>query len=322
MPDMERLEIDYSQFEKQDVAFFERIFDPTSYDSKLTGDDLTSLNREQLDDIYNLVRGKYNLDSNGGESTSVDSERIKQYVQMHMKSPEQYVKDAAHKNQFLVFGEAHDSPKTRRFMASMIPILKEEGFSHFAIELDRTYQSDMERYMETGDRAIFAKVVWMNDEFFEILDACKASGLKVVCIDEPSTHGMNREESDPKMLENLQSQILDFTPNAKVAIFIGNFHIDESEELDSIHNGRITKTPTKAGALGYLLEKARPGKSHSISIVDSESASSERLGKFLTQNIGGPFAISTDLPFLHTIITGPAFLFHTVGGSYDALIGL
>jgi heme-binding uptake protein ChaN (Tiki superfamily) len=322
--EMKRLQIDYSGYNTEDKKFL-RSVDPTPSDEKLTAGDMFKLSSKTLDEVYRRFR-TYELGGNGYSSTDIHAKRFKSYVKRHKSKPEDYVRKEAKGNQFLLFGESHTSPKTRSFMARLVPTLKKEGFSYLAVELDASRQSDIDQYMKTGDRSLFSKDTWMNDEYFQILDACRKAKMNVICIDDPASHGNQRGEADEKMFENLKSQVLNDHPDAKVAVYIGRSHINETPYLSYVKDGRLTNVPTTSGHLGYLLETYAPHRSHSIAILDpkDDPASAGDLGQFLTESIKGRFAISYDLPPLSSIVLTSAFDLYdeTSGGTYDALIGL
>ncbi|GEM_PF-4348187 len=282
MTELKRLQIDYSGYRTADKQFLKGI-DPTNSDEKLTADDLLKLSPENLDEIYRRFR-TYQLDHNGYSTGTVDLNRIKSFVERQKTTPELYVRTVAQENQFLIFGEDHLSPKTRDFMARLPQILKQEGFFYLAIELDATRQGDVDRYLRTGDRSIFPHDKFPDSDFFPILDACKKAGLYVVCIDDPSAHGNRRGETDAKMFAHLQSHVLNSFPQAKVAVYIGNSHIDETEYLKYVKDGKIVDTPTKTGKLGYLLEKYAPHRSHSISLVDTVFSDDSTLDGLVPQD--------------------------------------
>jgi hypothetical protein len=208
-------------------------------------------------------------------------------------------------------------------MASLVTTLKGEGFSHLAIEVAAQKQPIIDEYMRTGHREVLSADTWMNDEFIEILDAARREGMHIVCIDdaEYQEHGLDRGSVDEIMFRHLQERVLDKDPQAKVAIYIGNYHIDETEYLNFVEGERILETPRAVGRLGYLLEAHTHGKSHSIAITDSTALNCWEFGLFMREGIGKRFAVSLDAPLMHTIVND-AFFKTTFGGSYDALIGL
>lgn len=319
MTEFKRLQIDYSHYKDTDRTFLEGI-DPTPKDGTLSAEDLTKLNTAQLDKVYQIFRS-YRRGSKGASVVQTQDQRIFDFVKKAIKTPATYVKQAARKNQFLVFGETHSSPqKTRRFMASIIKALKEEGFSHLAIEVDYQDQPDIDEYMRTGKKEALAKFEWMNDAFIEILDAARLHGLRVVCIDDSRYHGegKSRWEVDEPMFDHLKTQVLDGNPRTKIAVYIGNRHIDETDYLSFVKNGRILEVGTEIGRLGYLLEKYAPQRSCSISIIDPNS---NVWGQTLVKQIGRPFALSLDSPIMHTLVR-ESDESTTLGGAYDAIIGL
>lgn len=175
---------------------------------------------------------------------------------MEAVTPSDYVRQAARANQFLLFGESHDSPRTRVFMASMIKTLKEEGFSFLAIEVDHQDQRLVDEYARTGNKAVLAGHWWINDEYIEILDAARSHGLKLVCIDDAYFHderdGLRRLKVNKVMFRHLKEVCLDQEPEAKVAVYIGAGHIYKSKL-----------------SLGALLETYAPRRSHSVKIIDT-----------------------------------------------------
>ena len=314
--ELKSIQINYTNYSAEDKKALGG-FDPTKSDNTLTADDLTKLSPEQLQTTYQIFKN-YRLDANGYSESAANKRNIAAYAKKNQKNPKDYVKAAAHSNQFLLFGESHESPKTRAFVATLPDTLKQEGFTHFAIEVDASKQGQIDEYLKTGNKKALAGNTWINDEFLAILDACKKAGLKVVCIDDHSVPGENRDMSDAKMFKNLKRLVLDDNPRAKIAIYIGRSHISESQKLNFVQGGHIVDTPTKEGFLGYLLEMYAPNKSHSIAIIDPLERPSD-LVSHLRDIVKKHFALSVDSSPISTVVD-MSFFNETFGGNYDGLI--
>jgi len=197
----------------------------------------------------------------------------------------------AEKSKVVFFGEQHYESldhegrvkvpleEDNQYAISLLPKLKERGYTHFAVEIDTHEQSLIDNYLsgkinrEELDKKleVISDFVWRRSRhknrynlhiYLEIIEAAHKLGYTIVCYDErphrltapgdttSATPGTERNKAE---FENLKPLLDD--EKVKMVIYGGSAHVFEKEM--SWRNR--TEIP-----LGMLLEEYTKGKSYSV----------------------------------------------------------
>jgi hypothetical protein len=142
----------------------------------------------------------------------------------------------------LVWRENHLDDTMYKEVIENIKILKESGFTHFAIEKDKRHQVSIDRFQSTGDTRHLDNVLHysLNRDFKkEILLNVNKAGLKIIAVDYTNTLDIDRisgnsngllftgtvpeGKRDDTMAEVI-AQTLIIEPKSKIFFQVGSVH--------------------------------------------------------------------------------------------------
>ncbi|MBI2662243.1 hypothetical protein HYX11_02180 [Candidatus Woesearchaeota archaeon] len=144
--------------------------------------------------------------------------------------------DYVKKKKVILFGEDHD--KSRRkdagIFVSYIPKLKETGFTHLGLEIDRDYQGLIDQYVgnpNTENRQrLFSQLPYYQftmEDILMIINQAIRTGMPIVCLD-----NLDPKRDKPRD-EHMKIKIDTVLKNGgKVAAFLGGAHTRWSKESE------------------------------------------------------------------------------------------
>lgn len=154
-------------------------------------------------------------------------------MQAEIQSPEllpennaqAYVLGAIDTHSVVLLGEPHLGISSERaFLSGLMPYLHQHGVERIALEIDSVYQQQVDDYLATGVKGD----AWFftNPSYFPMLEAARASHLKILCIDDVRYHSPdNRLLADNTMFENVREAL---SNGEKTLVFGGASHISEA----------------------------------------------------------------------------------------------
>lgn len=170
---------------------------------------------------------------------------IRQEIIDNGEEPVDALVSAMKENRILAIGEGHYEIEPQRDLgAKIIPLLKEAGATHLAIEVPENIQSYINEYEKTGKLAVEKlPCLLQSDNYIRILDAARRNDIKVLAVDRSLYNfkndmiyadydgvGMQQPSRDQVMATNI-GNILRDTPNSKVIFWVGSGHLHQN------HNG-------------------------------------------------------------------------------------
>ncbi len=148
-----------------------------------------------------------------------------------VENPSEVFSRLMREHRVLAFGEDHVNQETREFINQRINELKQNGFTHLAIEAHGKGLRDAISKFNSGEitieqlREIFGKSDERSDPYFKMLQSAKDAGLQIVGIDaEPSeTPDDKHIARDERMASEIQKLLLN--PNNKLVVLVGANHL-------------------------------------------------------------------------------------------------
>ena len=176
----------------------------------------------------------------------------------------------AKRNQTFTFGERHSDEIDDSFFISIIPKLKNIGYSELGLEIDNRLQENIDKYargeIDRDSLVRSMKSVHRNYESqMNIIDTAIENKMNIHCFDTyfDSHDSLYGETRDRKQFTNLKERIFDKNPNSKVAIFCGAYHANEKPTKTR----RMINLPYQK-TLGHYLNSHTGGKNVSACFLD------------------------------------------------------
>ena len=157
---------------------------------------------------------------------------LKAAGQVKLEPAEELILQAARRHRIVMLNEEHWRPEHRAFGARLIPKLREAGIRYLAPETRE--QPPLDAAMKTGVVKIDTDPYCFEPQRAELLRAAIRAGMKVVAFDFRTPQEEADVQRDPiggvpireeAMARNIQEQILQKDPEAKVLVWVGMGHI-------------------------------------------------------------------------------------------------
>jgi hypothetical protein len=178
-----------------------------------------------------------------GLETCAPRDRSKQETR---KFTEQELREYIKNKRVVLFGGTHNPERTRDsdLFIRLIPKLKQEGFTHIALELDsKSQQQAVDQYLENGDETTITKQVGRfvdGSKTLSILRAIRVAEkpyFKVICYDDrqPKHYRGSEQENRQQWWDERERHGFDtieaalFDQAVKIAIYTNEAHIPNSE---------------------------------------------------------------------------------------------
>lgn len=162
-------------------------------------------------------------------------DKVRREIRTNNLEPEEVVPALMRDVRVLGLGETHypDNPQ-REFGTKMMPELAKNGATHLAIEVDSYKQPILDEFMKTGQLDIKELPPLLRDpEFMKMLSSARASGMKIVAVDDHSERS-NRDEEMARNIEN----ILEQNQKNKVVFWVGSAHLERVSDPDVNPNAK------------------------------------------------------------------------------------
>ena len=176
------------------------------------------------------------------------------------------LKNAA-KSKTIFFGECHWLSEDSEYVISLLPKLKEEGFSYLALEVKKNHKEKckhskiLSKLVQDHKKGVSLNLKDYSDAlpgWKELTKAALDLGFEIIFFDEHQEDvGGYGTPRDNAMLKNLKEGIFDKDPNAKAIIYCGNWHCAEQPIYEP-------STHKKEETIGFLLEEYTKGKNYSV----------------------------------------------------------
>jgi hypothetical protein len=152
--------------------------------------------------------------------------------------------DHSSKNDVIMFGGKHGTYRADNdFVAQLLPGLRQRGYEYLALEFEKNPRKDslheaVQRYAHGTLTREDMPVAWISREerycagTFDLIDAARKLGMKIVCYDADEGEYNSWEEREKVSFENLTELIFKKDPTAKAVIFCGASHINEEPHKD------------------------------------------------------------------------------------------
>lgn len=208
------------------------------------------------------------------------------------------LRKAARQSQIMSFGEHHQRMLDDFFVISLLPMLKEEGYTHIAYEIPDEFQGVIDSYISGEiDYSELKKRTECGSEL-PLLKAAKHYGFRVVAYDikldrEKQEEILGRinnlqiispENADDVLkllllheavisnnresacIENLKRFIFSSNPDARVVLYSGAVHVNEN----SITRFSLMGRRRDVRMLGTRLNKIVNNRNYSVSLAEIE----------------------------------------------------
>jgi len=159
-------------------------------------------------------------------------------------------------SQTLMFGELHENrPKEDDYVISLLPRLKELGYTILVIEMKYSDDAIIQQYLraEVGDEELDRLLNSRHDPSStkKMIKAAAKLGFSVRALDFDTANNYRCKINlrDKKTFENIKREIFDKNPKEKVVFFYGSVHVSEAKE------GTLDSFGCSVTPLGYYLEK-------------------------------------------------------------------
>lgn len=185
----------------------------------------------------------------------------RQDINTHGTDPVDGLSRLMRENRILGLGEHHNvGPNAQRqFGAAMMPLLKEAGATHLALEIDIRNQSILDRFARTGEfTPLDRKAINSLHEggtYEQLLISAREAGLKLVAVD-VNPHVADR---DTHMAQQI-GKVLDADPNSKVVWWVGSNHLGKEFKYDYTATELLRPKYSIAGVRDVIHDR-RPGYS-------------------------------------------------------------
>lgn len=231
---------------------------------------------------------------------------IKHVVNDQGTSPDYAILNAVRNDRIVVIGEQHTFLGTnpaRLDLARMIPVLKENGATHLAVELPASMQivfDEFEKFpgipmaavldilrsskmISQQDNDVLMKMVFLCPDLELMWNIARNNGLKLVCVDENNMEadGLARE----RYLANSVMNIVRQNEKNKVIFCTGNLHAIDTK-------GKAPKEDRRAAEL--LRQGLQPGETMTTFVSVLGGIEAEKLTLYpLAKSLSRPVAIPT-----------------------------
>lgn len=237
------------------------------------------------------------------ENRKLDEEWKKEWEKREARCREMdgTVRDAARVHRVISFGESHASTTDDEFVTLVLPMLRESGFRYLAVEVDAADQKHIDDYLagridaKTAEERIGYLKSYTQRAYERMgitgahehpwLDMMKKAhelGMRIVAFDfriqdddDSMTTSNEREEGQ---FRNLKEKIFDTDPEARVAVFVGGWHIQEDEFVDVERDDRTVKVKT----VGRRLTEFTDGSHCTFSLCGSGRGNPQRFDYSIT----------------------------------------
>ncbi len=156
--------------------------------------------------------------------------------------------------QVVMFGERHEiSRLDNDFVAELLPELKKMGFEYLALEHQRgpitevgfdkaflDYATGKIRREEISRWSLRHEKIY-SPGWFDLVDAARNAGLKIVCYDANPSQYNSFNEREEIAFANLEEMIFRKNPGAKVIVYCGIAHINKNPTRDQIYKNYETE---------------------------------------------------------------------------------
>ncbi|MCW3083149.1 MAG: hypothetical protein JWP12_515 [Bacteroidetes bacterium] len=139
-----------------------------------------------------------------------------------------YILEKAKNNQFVIINENHDQPMHRIFAASLLKELYDEGYHYFAVEALTSDSSLNQKQKPTFDDGYYTT----EPQFANMLKLASEIGYTFVAYE--ATNEQELKKRDYYQALHIKEKTVDKDPTAKVFIYCGFEHNDETVAADSL----------------------------------------------------------------------------------------
>ena len=220
-------------------------FQPDTQAQKVTGDGFDLVRAPPRDVLAHAVcAGKLITPGAGGtdrnEQHIIAVNDLSEFTAEHRQTVRDGLKAASHGRTYVLIGERHNIGKHEKFreeIADALVVLRQEGFTHLAVELNRDLQTLLDS-LEPGDVHLRDKIrkvrplLWQEGNT-EIVARGIELGMRVLCPDLGSAARDSKVEDtasfqnfrDASITAYLRQQV---PSNGRVVVFYGDDHIHKA----------------------------------------------------------------------------------------------
>jgi hypothetical protein len=150
------------------------------------------------------------------------------FLAQHGQAPLEMVRTLVQRHQFMCLGEIHNYPG-RFMLADMVRAAAQAGADTLFVEIATDDQAQLDVFMQTGQRADLpesagggsSEIFDFQQPYVEMLEAARASGMRVKAIDQPYAPFSAR---DAIMAENVLNQLAAAPAHRALAV-VGQLHL-------------------------------------------------------------------------------------------------
>ncbi|MFS2318245.1 hypothetical protein RMQ97_09925 [Maricaulis sp. D1M11] len=161
-----------------------------------------------------------------------------------------YLRTAIADRNIVIINEAHQMGHHRAFMAELLPVLKEAGFTHFGME---ALSPEAEHVWQTTGTPTGGSGYYFSDPMMgHVLSVADQQGFdwfayeiraeqRIDCAVQectPETRIANREQAQA---QNIHERVFVDNPNARVALYVGFSHLDEGHDGNTWMAARLAE---------------------------------------------------------------------------------
>jgi|GEM_PF-6758389 len=184
-------------------------------------------------------------------------------IQKYGTDPETFMVSAIQQNRLLAIGEDHvydGTSQHHRFGSKLMPLLKQKGATHLALEFPSNHQDILDRFMDTGkldlsllesskgsNEFLASKGFCESKDLIPILESARKSGLKLIAVDDADSinqgafsaiFGASRDKAIAKNLAG----VLNADKKHKVVFWAGAIHAQvTADKRDSERASQILR---------------------------------------------------------------------------------
>lgn len=149
----------------------------------------------------------------------------------------EFIRNAAVGRNIVILNESHQMGQHRAFMARLLPILHEEGFTHFGMEAlaesaEQAWENNGTATMESGfyfGDPLMASVLETADELgFQWFAYEVRSDQRLDCAQQACSQQDRIQNRETAQAQNIYDRVFADNPDARVVLYVGLSHLDET----------------------------------------------------------------------------------------------
>ncbi len=176
-------------------------------------------NYRQILATYYSFAGMIDSANNAMKPGIADNKLGEGKLKMNISELANLIADSAQHHQILMINEAHTQPKTRYFGGLLLKKLYDAGYRFLAVEALRSDSINARKFVSVKDGFYTREPTFAN-----LLNQAVQIGYKLVSYD--TSAWPNRETN---ACDLLNEKVFKFNPQAKLVVWVGHAHVDESD---------------------------------------------------------------------------------------------